>query len=194
MAENVKEPEVNEDGKLAPTPDPIEKKKDAGEPSAQDLLVEIAKLKRIADKNAAEAAEFKKKYRESLSEVEKASMEKAEKEAERDEELKQLRRDNSINRVEKSYLAMGWTAEEASRMAIAEVDGDIDTKVKIMAEVDARKKKEYEAEFLKSRPDVNVGGGSGQTVTKEKFDSMSIIERTRLKKENPAEYERLIKL
>lgn len=194
MAENVKEPEVNEDGKLAPTPDPTEKKKDAGEPNAQDLLVEIAKLKRIADKNAAEAAEFKKKYRESLSEVEKASMEKAEKEAERDEELKQLRRDNSINRVEKSYLAMGWTAEEASRMAIAEVDGDIDTKVKIMAEVDARKKKEYEAEFLKSRPDVNVGGGSGQTVTKEKFDSMSIIERTRLKKENPAEYERLIKL
>lgn len=192
MAENVKEPEVVEETKPAAKVEPA--KPETAEPNAQDLLVEIAKLKRIADKNAAEAAEFKKKYRESLSEVEKASMEKAEKEAEREEQFQKLMRENTINRLEKNYLAMGWTADEASRMATAETDGELDTKIKIMAEVEARKKKEYEAEFLKSRPDVNVGGGSGQTVTKEKFDSMSVIERTKLKRENPAEYDRLIKL
>lgn len=171
------------------------------EPSARELneklqeaLTELAKVKRNQEKAASEAAEYKKKWKESLSASEQASMEKAEVEAQRDEELKQLRRDNSINKVEKNYLAMGWTADEASRMAIAEVDGDIDTKVKIMAEVDARKKKEYEAEFIRNRPDVNIGGGSGVSYTKEQFDKMGVVERTKLKRENPAEYDRLMKL
>lgn len=180
---------------------PEQKKEETSVPSVkelndklQDALTEMAKLKRGLDKASGEAAEYKRKWKESLSASEQASMEKAEVEAQRDEELKQLRRDNSINKVEKNYLAMGWTADEASRMAIAEVDGDIDTKVKIMAEVDARKKKEYEAEFIRNRPDVNIGGGSGVSYTKEQFDKMGVVERTKLKRENPAEYERLMKL
>ena len=202
MAENVKEPEVKDvetkdttDQQPAQTNQQQTNQPDqkSNEPTVQELMVELAKVKRQADKIASEAAEFKKKYRESLSEVEKASMEKAEKEAEREEQFQQLLRENGINKLEKNYLAMGWTSDEASRMAVAETDGDFDSKCKIMAEVEARKKKEYEAEFLASRPDVNVGSGAGQTVTKEKFDSMSVIERTKLKRENPAEYERLIK-
>lgn len=162
------------------------------EPSVQELMTEIAKLKRQADKASSEAAEFKKKYRESLSEVEKASMEKAEKEAAREEEFNQLRRENAINRLEKQYMQLGFTADEAARMAVAETDGDQETKIKIMSEVDGRKKKQYEAEFFASRPDVNVGGGAGATVTKEQFDAMNPVELTKLKRENPAEYDRLI--
>lgn len=163
------------------------------EPSIQDLMTEIARLKRQADKNASEAAEFKKKYRESLSEAEKASMEKAEKEAAREEEFNQLKRENAINRLEKQYMQLGFTAEEASRMAVAETDGDQETKIKIMSEVDGRKKKQYEAEFLATRPDVNVGG-AGSTVTKEQFDNMNPVELTKLKRENPAEYDRLMNM
>jgi len=174
---------------------PEEKKKpEEKEPTIQDLMTEIAKLKREKDKASSEAAEFKKKYRESLSEVEKASEEKAEQEAQRDEQFKQLLRENTINKIEKSYLAMGWTADEASSVAIAEADGDFDTKVKIMAQVDARKKKEYEADFLKSRPELNFGTGDGKTYTKEQFDKMSPTELTKLKRENEAEYNRLISL
>ncbi len=163
------------------------------EPSIQDLMTEIARLKRQADKNASEAAEFKKKYRESLSEAEKASMEKAEREAAREEEFNQLKRENAINRLEKQYMQLGFTAEEASRMAVAETDGDQETKIKIMSEVDGRKKKQYEAEFLATRPDVNVGG-AGSTVTKEQFDNMNPVELTKLKRENPAEYDRLMNM
>lgn len=171
-----------------------EKKADAKEPTLQELMTEIAKLKRDRDKASSEAAEFKKKYRESLSEVEKASEEKAEKEAQREEQFQQLMRENTINKIEKSYLSMGWTAEEASKVAIAEADNDFDAKVKIMAEVDARKKKEYETEFLKSRPELNAGTGSGKTYSKEQFDKMSPVERTQLKRENEAEYKRLMSL
>lgn len=160
----------------------------------QDALTEMARLKRAQEKAASEAADYKKKWKESLSASEQASMEKAEAEAQREEQFNQLLRENTINRIEKNYLGLGWTADEAARMAVAEVDGDIDTKAKILAEVDSRKKKEYEAEFLKNRPDVNIGGGSGVSYTKEQFDAMGVVERTKLKRENPAEYERLMKL
>jgi hypothetical protein len=157
------------------------------------LLTEIAKLKRATDKATAEASEYKKKYRESLNEVERASMEKAEKEAQREEEFNNLRRENNINRLEKQYRMIGFTDEEAAKMAVAEADNDQATKIKIMSEVDERKKKAYEAEFLASRPDVNVGG-AGSTVTKEQFDAMNPVELTKLKRENPAEYDRLMKM
>ena len=162
--------------------------------NVQDLMNELAKLKREKDKAASEAADFKKKYRESLSEVEKASMEKAEKEAARDEELTQLRREVTINRMEKNYMQLGFTADEAARMAVAETDGDQEAKIKILSEVDGRKKKEMEQEFFASRPDVNIGGASGTSYTKEQFEDMDVIARNKLFEENPAEYNRLMKL
>lgn len=162
------------------------------EANIQDLMNEMAKLKRQYDKASSEAAEFKKKYRESLSESEKASMEKAEKEAAREEEFNKLVRENTINRLEKQYMQLGFTPDEAARMAVAETDNDQELKIKIMSEVDGRKKKEYEAEFLATRPNVNVGGGTGVTVTKEQFDAMNPVELTKLKRENPAEYDRLM--
>jgi hypothetical protein len=164
------------------------------EVNIQDLMLEVAKLKRQVDKASSEAAEWKKKYKASLDETEKASMEKAEAEAAKEEEINQLRRENTLNKVEKGYLALGWTGDEASRMAIAEVDGDFDNKAKIMAEVDARKKKEFETEFLKNRPELNVGLGDGRTYTKEQFDKMTPVELTKLKRENEAEYNRLLTL
>lgn len=162
------------------------------EANIQDLMNEIAKLKRAADKNASEAAEYKKKWKESLSETEKASMEKAEKEAAREEEFNKLVRENNINRLEKQYLKLGYTADEAERMAIAEADNDQELKIKIMSEVDGRKQKEFEEKFYASRPNVNVGGGTGVSISKEQFDAMDPVELTKLKRENPAEYDRLM--
>lgn len=195
MAEEIK------DGTQQTVEKPVEKpqeekkeEKKEKEPSVQELMVEMAKLKRAQEKASSEAAEYKKKWQASLSEQEKASMEKAEAEAKRQEEWNAIVRENKINKVEKSYLAMGWNADEASRMAIAEVDDDFDGKVKIQREVDARKKKEYEAEIFKTIPNVNIGGSSGKTYTKEQFDAMSPVELTKLRRENPAEYDRLMAL
>lgn len=164
------------------------------EPNLQDVLTELAKVKRKADKFASENARLTKELRERMSVQEKADAEKAEKEAEREEQFNQLIRENNINKVEKNYLSMGFTADEAARMAVAEVDNDLETKMKIMSEADSRKKKEYEAEFIRTRPNVNVGTGDGKSYTKEQFDNMSIIERTKLKRENEAEYNRLLAL
>ena len=159
-------------------------------PTVQDLLVEVAKQKRTIDKLMTESAEWRKKYQSTLSEKEKASQEKAEREAEKEEQFKQLVRENQMNKIEKSYLSRGWTADEANRMATAEVDNDFDARMKILSEVETRKAKEIKNEFLKSRPELQYGSDS--SVTQEQFDKMSLAERTKLHRERPELYKQLV--
>lgn len=162
------------------------------EEDVQRLMTELAKAKRERDKISSEAAEYKKKWRESLSEVEAANMEKAEKEAAREEEFNRLKRENEINRLEKTYLAMGWTTDEASRMAVAEVDNDFDSKMRVLSEAQERQKKEMEKTILASYGNVNVGATGSTSYTVEQFGKMSIAERSKLYSENREEYNRLV--
>ena len=154
-------------------------------------MVELAKLKRAQEKAASEAAEYKKKYNAKLSEKEKADEEKAKREAEKDEQFQQLLRENKINKLEKSYLSLGYTTDEASKMAVAEVDEDLEAKLKIQLAVKKRWEKEQQAEFYKSRPELNAGSGEKQ-LTKEQFDNMGLAEKSKLYNENKAEYDRLM--
>lgn len=166
--------------------------KPVSQEDVQKLMNDLARTRRALDKASAEASDFKKKYKESLSEVEQANMEKAEREAAREEEFKALKREVEINRLEKTYLAMGWTADEASRMATAEADGDMDAKLKVMTEAQERQKKDLEKNILASYGNVNVGASGSSTVTPEQFEKMSIAERSNLFRENKAEYDRLV--
>ena len=171
--------------------EPTGQEPDKKEPTVQELMVELAKVKKAQERAASEAATYKKKYNEKLSEKEKIDLEKAEREAEREEQFQQLMRENKINKLEKYYLGeLKYTPDEASKMAVAEVDEDLDAKLKIQLAVDKRKKKEYEAEFIKSRPHLNAGTGDKQ-LTKEQFDNMGMAEKSALYKENKAEYDRL---
>ena len=188
--------EVNEktaEVKATPEAPKPEQKPAEKTPDVQELLVEIAKLKRDRDKLASESGEWRKKYQSTLTEQQKASEEKAEAEAEKEARFQQLVRENQINKIEKSYLGQGWTADEAARMAVAEADNDFDTKMRILKEVDERKAKQVMADFLKSRPDIQTGTGNG--MTKEQYDRLvetyDVEALTKLKRENPAEYERL---
>lgn len=195
MAEEIKNNEQNvtvEETKVEPMPK-VESPKAEGEIDAQaqiqNMMVELARLKRANDKLSSENADVKRKYKATLSEQEQASMEKAERELEREEQFKSLLRENNINKTEKSYLALGFNADEASKIAVAEVDGDFEAKLQIMALVDARKKKEYEAEWLKTRPSVNSGNGNESTnITKAQFDAMGYTERVQFKNKYPETY------
>lgn len=155
MAEEVKNPQTPETEAAESKPaTPPEK---TLEEKYNELMVEFAKLKRASDKNSSEAADWRKKYQATLSEKEKMDMDKAEEEAKREEQFQALLRENRINKLEKDYLGLGYLPEEAAQMAVAEVDGDFDARKKLMSSVDARKKKAYEAEWLKTRPEINAG-------------------------------------
>ena len=157
MAEEINNNEAIEEPTTTQETNPKETEQKEEAPTAQELLVRIKKLEREKNKAASEAADWKKKYRATQSVQEIADAEKAEEEAKRQEENEHMRRQLNILTLEKSYLGMGFTADEATRMAVAETDNELETKMRILAEVDARKKKDYEAEFIKSRPEINTG-------------------------------------
>ncbi|MBR4590637.1 MAG: hypothetical protein IKO36_08285 [Bacteroidaceae bacterium] len=157
----------------------------------QTLMNEVAKLKKASDKNASEAAEFKKKYRETLSAQEQASEEKAEAEAEREEQFKKLLRENQIAKYVRQYMKQGYKEELAQKAAEAMYDGDTDALFNAQTEATGEIIKAKEREWLKSRPDVNAGTGT-QGVTKEQFDSMNMMQRSELRRKSPEVYERLV--
>lgn len=157
----------------------------------QALMTEIAKYKKASDKNASEAADWKKKYNATLSAQEQASVEKAEKEAEYAEYVKGLEREVAVNRYFKQYTIQGYSAEKAQKAAEAFYDGDTDALFKISSEAQEEIIKAKEAEWLKSRPDIHAGTGSTQ-ITQEQFNKMNITERTELFRKSPETYNRLM--
>lgn len=133
------------------------------EEQLQKLLVENAKLKRSFDKAASEASDYKKKYNATLSEQEKASLEKAEEQARRDERLAELERENSIHRYTESFLDLGYDKETAVKAATAQVDGDVDTLFTLQKKVIDEKVLAKEQELIKDIPRAKTGVYSSMT-------------------------------
>ena len=168
----------------------------------QNLTLDNAKLKRANDKLASENGDLNKKYRAKLSDEEKAEETRlenerirAEKDAEKDELIASLQREKALANAEKGYLAMGWTQDEAKRMATADVDNDFDQRMKIMQEVNERQKKELETSVLKNRPPIqtgNTGVGASGEITQATFNRMGYKERVELANKNPELYKKFV--
>lgn len=165
------------------------------EPTTQELMVEIAKLKRAADKNASEAKEWKEKYRSTMSEKEIMDAEKAEAQAARDAEFEEMKKTLQIHDLAENFMDLGYNKELAKKAATAQVEGDTQALLGFQKQFQEAQKKSWEEDFIKSRPDINIGiGTGGNSYTKEQFDSMSLVEKTKLRRENEAEYNRLLAL
>lgn len=156
------DPESGTEPKPDNEPKPDDEPQPTAEEQLQQLMLENAKLKKSFDKASSEAADFKKKYNATLSDAQKASQEKAEKEAEREEQFNKLLRENSVNKLAKNFLSLGYTAEMAEKAATAQYDNDTDTLFKIQNDHQSALVKEKEAEWLKSRPVPKTGTGEGE--------------------------------
>jgi hypothetical protein len=162
MAEEVKDTKVtNPDPTPETDPKGTETEDDNTTPNVQDLLVEIAKLKRATTKATAEAAEYKRKLKAAITEQEAADMEKAELEAKKEERLKALERNEKVHNLVENYMSLNYSKEQAKKAAEAMVDGDMDAVFKIQSEVEDQKLKAKEAEWLAKRPEPAAGTGEG---------------------------------
>ena len=145
----------------APKAETSPKADDKPTPSAEDTIqqqmVEIAKLKRALDKASSDVADYKKKYNATLSEQERASQEKAEAEARRDERLAELERENSIHKFTESFLDLGYDKESAIAAATAQVDNDVETLFKLQKKIIDAKVQAKEQELYKSIPRAKTG-------------------------------------
>lgn len=133
------------------------------EEQLQALMVENVKLKRSFDKAASEASDYKKKYNATLSEQERASQEKAEEQARRDERLAELERENSIHRYTEQYLDLGYDKASAIEAATAQVDGDVDALFKLQKKIIDEKVLAKEQELIKDMPRATTGRYASMT-------------------------------
>lgn len=172
-----------------PNPNPDPEPQLSAEEQLQQALVEIEKLKRAQEKAASDAADWKKKYNATLTDAQKAAQEKAEKEAERQEQFDKLLKENTVNKLSKNFLKLGYPEDKAEEAANAQYDGDTETLFRIQSEVQESLIKQKEAEWLKSRPVVTTGAGDEKTtVTREQFNKMGYSKRVEFKQKYPETY------
>jgi len=142
---------------------PVEPK---NEPSVQDLMNQIASLKRAVDKATGEASDYKKKWRETLSATEQASQEKAEAAAAEAERVKGLERQVALYGLEKQFSRLGYSPEDATKAAAYQYDGDTDSLFKLQEGIqkarEAKLREDIEKEIYKNIPDPKQGTGNAE--------------------------------
>lgn len=157
------EPTPTPEPKPTPEPEPksesdkTEEPKISVEEQIAQILAENKKLKNAVDKASSDAAEWKKKYRATLSEKEQLDLEKAEREAEFRAEYEKLKRESEINKLEKNYLSLGYDAKLAKQAAEAQFDGDTDEVFRISQIHQTNLRKQLEAEWMKNAPTPPAG-------------------------------------
>lgn len=154
------------------------------------LEVENKKNKAALDKALKEKGDITKQYREVLTEAQQAKIDKETADEEHKQYVESLEQFKAKAEARARYALQGMSEEMAVKAAEAEISGDMDGLAVIQKQHTEAVLKAKEAEWLKSRPQVNVGGGNG-TLTKEQFANMSIAEKSKLYRENKAEYDRL---
>ena len=156
------------------------------------LKVQNAKLKKANDKATSEAASYKKQLREKQTAEEIALQEKAEKEAEREEQFQKLLRENTITKFEKNFLALGYPADLAAKAAAAQCDNDTDELFSIQQTFIEAKEKAMKADWMKSMPKPPAGNDDCP-VSKEQFRKMKYSERVAFKQKYPEMYKEYVK-
>ena len=174
------------------------KEEEVKQPTLDELSLELAKanaeaarLKNSITKLTKQNKELSDWQKERMSAQEKQEQEDAAAKAEHEAYVKSLEDYKAINEASKRYLSMGMDVELAIATATAENSGDMNTVMKnIKANTEAQLTA-AKADWLKSRPDM-TDGGSGANITKEQFEAMTLFERSKLRKEDPDTYEKLI--
>ena len=183
------QPEPTPESAPEPQPEQTPEPQLSAEEQIQALMLENAKLKKAQERAASEAADYKKKYNATLTDAQKAAQEKAEKEAERQEQFDKLLKENTVNKLSKNFLKLGYPEDKAEEAANAQYDGDTETLFRIQSEVQESLIKQKEAEWLKSRPVVTTGAGDEKTtVTREQFNKMGYSKRVEFKQKYPETY------
>ena len=131
-----------------------------------DNAAEVQRLKKANDKNSKEAAEWKRKHSELLSEEERAKAEEADRIKTLEEENAALKREKNIVSHKAELISLGYDEALASATAEAMVDGDTEKVFANQKKFLEAHDKAYKAELMKTplEPD---GGDTPAYKTKE---------------------------
>lgn len=149
---------------------------------------ETRKLKEALNNASAEAADYKRKFKERQSEEERAKAEQEEFIKALQEQNAQLTREKTAATLEKGFGAAG---DYAKGMAEAFLDNNAEDFVAHFNQFIEAHDKELGAEALRKTPRPDNGQTGKDTITKEQFDKMGYKELSKLMEENPELYAEL---
>ena len=186
--------------------EPIEEKKGEDTPTIEELMklnaeltrknaeyeVQNRKLNQLKDKNLSQIGNLEKELKKRMTDAEQAEVEREEARQRLEDHVAELERYKAVNEAIARYALLGMDREMAKQAADAEISGNMDFLAEIQRQHTQQTVKKAQAEWIKSRPQTNIGGAGGANVTQEQFDNMNMIERTKLLKEHPEVYSALL--
>lgn len=127
----------------------------------EDNAAELEKQKNALSKANSEAAEWKRKHNALLSEEEKKKQEDADKLAQMEQELADLRKGKTISEYKAKFVAQGYDEALAEETAQALADGDSAKVFANQSKFLEEYAKKVKADALKKTPKPTPGAGSG---------------------------------
>lgn len=154
---------------------------------------EREKTKVTLDKTLKELGEKTKVLRAKQTAEEQIAEEQKEAQRLADEERESMRKELNHIKAVAAYKEIDEKTVETLIEAVSEADHS--AIATIIANERKKAVKDAEAEWLKTRKAINAGtGDSEKQITKQQFDAMSMAEKTKIFRENKAEYDRLMAL
>ena len=156
-----------------------------------DNSAELERMKNAVSKANSEAAAWKKKHNELLSEEERKKQEQADHLAQVEKELADLRKEKTVSEYAAKFLGMGYEESLAKETALAMADGDTEKVFANQVKFNDALKKAAIADKLKSTPRPGVGSDGGTVMTLKKLRTLSDEEYEKFATEYPEEYKAL---
>jgi myosin heavy subunit len=156
----------------------------------EDHAAEVERLRTANSKANSEAAEWKRKYNDQLSEEEKKKQEDADNLAKMQQELDELRRDKTVSEYKAKYIAQGYSEDLAAETAKALSEGDTAKVFANQQKFLEEYAKKIKADALKDTPKPPAGDGS-DGMTLKKLKGLSDEEYNKFAVEHPDEYKAL---
>ena len=160
----------------------------------EDNTIELERLKKANDKLSSESAEWKRKHNALLSEEEKKKQEDADKLAQMEKELSDLRKDKTISEFKAKLIAQGYDEALASDTAQAMADGDTAKVFANQGKFLEDYAKKVKADAMKKTPKPPAGDGSSDIDYSKKIeeaqqsgDMAAVAYYTRLKAQEEAQ-------
>ena len=155
---------------------------------------ELVKLRNALNKASSETAEWKRQYKQKLTDDERKQADDLEKENARlenerkmEERIKELEKEKSISTYKAEFLALGYDDELASSSAIAYANGDTATFFANQKVFNDKVEAQNKAKLLESQPSL-TNGETPNATTLTRADIMAIkntAERQKAIAENP---------
>lgn len=121
------------------------------------LKNEMDKLKRQLSNANSQAAEYKRKFKEKMTEDERNEAERLEKEKARDEELALLRKEKMLSDYRSNLSSIGYDSETSARIADTLPEGLGEEFFAAQKEFFNNKMKQIEADAIKGQPNLSKG-------------------------------------